>query len=403
VENRQKVGYDAGLPGCGLLIWHIAESAPSSNAANADDTHRLADLEEADGRNDLDNRINKGDAGDPYPGSAANRAFTVSSYPNSRLYNGTDSGVSVTSIGDCASTMSASITAPGTGAPTATPTRTTTRTSTVTPSRTATRTSTATLTGPTRTATRTMTRIPGSGWTIRLPIIVSSYPPTPPTPTRTATATPTATTTPDPSGWVTIVREDFEGAFPGPWNVGRNAGHPDYYWAKRSCLAYQGSYSGWAVGGGASGASLACGSSYPDNVNAYMTYGPFSLVGATAANMILKLWANTESTYDRFCPMASIDGTNFYGYCGSGNSSGWIDSGIDLSSVYTLGNLLGRANVWVGLFFSSDASVHYTAGIYADNIVVRKCLSGACTGGAPLSVIPSPTGTLHTIRLDAGP
>jgi M6 family metalloprotease-like protein len=33
VENRQKIGFDAGLPGSGLLIWHIDESQPSNDCA----------------------------------------------------------------------------------------------------------------------------------------------------------------------------------------------------------------------------------------------------------------------------------------------------------------------------------------------------------------------------------
>ena len=41
VENRQKTGYDAGLPGCGLLIWHIDESVTSNNSANANELHPL--------------------------------------------------------------------------------------------------------------------------------------------------------------------------------------------------------------------------------------------------------------------------------------------------------------------------------------------------------------------------
>ena len=62
------------------------------------------------------------------------------------------------------------------------------------------------------------------------------------------------------SGWVTIMSEDFEGAFPGSWNV--YDGNPEggeYYWEKRICLPYQGSYSGWGVGGGAQGSGLSCG------------------------------------------------------------------------------------------------------------------------------------------------
>jgi immune inhibitor A len=45
VENRQRTGFDADLPGDGLLIWHVDEAVPG----NANDDHRKVDLEEADG------------------------------------------------------------------------------------------------------------------------------------------------------------------------------------------------------------------------------------------------------------------------------------------------------------------------------------------------------------------
>ena len=96
VENRQKLGYDAGLPGCGLLIWHIDEAVTFTNFANATDSHRLVDLEEADGRNDLDNKINAGDVGDPFTSTA--RFFGQFSKPSSVLYSGQSSGITVTNI-----------------------------------------------------------------------------------------------------------------------------------------------------------------------------------------------------------------------------------------------------------------------------------------------------------------
>jgi hypothetical protein len=48
-----------------------------------------------------------------------------------------------------------------------------------------------------------------------------------------------------------------------------------------------------------------------------------------------------------------------------------------------LGSLLGKPEVWVGLFFTTDESMHYTEGIYVDDIVVRACMSGTCAGGSP--------------------
>lgn len=116
VENRQRVGYDAALPGTGLLVWHIDETQTALYDANADEARKLVDLEEADGLRDLDkNRDsggNRGDAGDPYPGTSANTSFDGASNPNSRLYNGASSGVTIANISGPSPSMSATITAP---------------------------------------------------------------------------------------------------------------------------------------------------------------------------------------------------------------------------------------------------------------------------------------------------
>ncbi len=116
-----------------------------------------------------------------------------------------------------------------------------------------------------------------------------------------------------------------------------------------------------------------------------MVYGPFSLVGAMAAELNFRLWLNSELNFDFVCRMASVNGTNFYGACMSGSSGAWIDRTLDLSNVYTLGNLLGQPNVWIALIFASDSSVTRPEGGYVDNIVLRKCTSGTCTGANVLA------------------
>lgn len=101
LENRQREGFDYGLPSAGLLIWHIDES----KTGNQDEYHKLVDLEEADGRADLDAGRNRGDAGDPFPGDTGKRAFDPATNPDSLLYDGTDPGIWVSYIGDPGNTM----------------------------------------------------------------------------------------------------------------------------------------------------------------------------------------------------------------------------------------------------------------------------------------------------------
>jgi M6 family metalloprotease-like protein len=106
VENRELSGYDAGLPGCGILIWHVNEYTTFSNQANARDAAPLVSLEQADGLDQLGNSENRGDEGDPFPGSTGNLQFDLSTTPNSNRLDGGISGVSMhVDSAACAATM----------------------------------------------------------------------------------------------------------------------------------------------------------------------------------------------------------------------------------------------------------------------------------------------------------
>jgi photosystem II stability/assembly factor-like uncharacterized protein len=188
--------------------------------------------------------------------------------------------------------------------------------------------------------------------------------------------------------WTVITSQDFEGAFPGGWQVSDDyPGYGEYYWGKRNCRPYAGSYSGWAVGGGANGSSLGCGSNYPNYAESWMDYGPFSLAGATAAELRFKLWLNSELNYDWFCVIASPNGTDWDGPCISGSTGGWVDRVLNLANVPTFGNLLGDSSVWVSLGFFSDGSVTRPEGAYVDNIVLRKCMYPSCPATASVEEV----------------
>ena len=101
LENRQKTGFDRYLPGKGVLIWHIDDSVGNIdlNNVNRDENHKRVDLEEADGRDDLDKKANFGDYRDPYYLDNASE-FRRSTVPNSRLYSGVSSDINVMNISD---------------------------------------------------------------------------------------------------------------------------------------------------------------------------------------------------------------------------------------------------------------------------------------------------------------
>jgi immune inhibitor A len=103
LENRQRTRFDQLVPGEGLLIYHIDDAI----ATNADDRHPKVMLMQADGTNDLGRAVNRGDAGDAWPGTSGSRAFTATSNPSSLSYGDRDTHVSVTEIAQSGSSISA--------------------------------------------------------------------------------------------------------------------------------------------------------------------------------------------------------------------------------------------------------------------------------------------------------
>ncbi|MBS1261037.1 MAG: Immune inhibitor A [Calditrichaeota bacterium] len=97
--NRQLVGYDSALPGQGLLIYHVDESVETGNnnqwyPGYEDYGHYLVALEQADGLFELEQN-GSADAADPFPGSWAVLDWNAETTPDSRMYDGTDTGVAM--------------------------------------------------------------------------------------------------------------------------------------------------------------------------------------------------------------------------------------------------------------------------------------------------------------------
>ena len=103
LENRQAIGSDIAVAGGGgLLAWHVDPALINArlfnNTVNAIVPHALA-LLEADGLNELDLQLgDRGDAGDPFPGSTANHQLGTLTNPSTALNNGFPSGIVVDTI-----------------------------------------------------------------------------------------------------------------------------------------------------------------------------------------------------------------------------------------------------------------------------------------------------------------
>jgi uncharacterized repeat protein (TIGR01451 family) len=179
----------------------------------------------------------------------------------------------------------------------------------------------------------------------------------------------------DYGDWEIVLEEDFEGSFPGSWVIDDNSA--GYEWAKRDCKPYKGTYSGWAAGGGTTGAGLSCGThTVVDTINTHMTYGPFSLSDGSQAQLKFKYWFNTDIGDPRdlwFCADFSTDGTSWFEEsCIYGNSGGWVDATFDLAKY----GVVGADQVWIRILVYCPS--FYTpltltdGGVFIDNVIVRK-------------------------------
>lgn len=108
IENRQRIGFDANLPAPGLLVWQIdppwIDGALRTNTVNDAAGHMGVWLRQADGLNQLAKTSsfagNRGDAGDPFPGSTRNAVFHAGSSPASFTNAGVATGVTITDIAE---------------------------------------------------------------------------------------------------------------------------------------------------------------------------------------------------------------------------------------------------------------------------------------------------------------
>ena len=92
LENRTRTGRDASLPGQGLAIWHIDEQGDNSNEQGTAALHYECKLIQADGRDDLENGSNDGDASDLFGNG-------VAALVGGRWWDGTSTKLELSGIG----------------------------------------------------------------------------------------------------------------------------------------------------------------------------------------------------------------------------------------------------------------------------------------------------------------
>jgi hypothetical protein len=198
---------------------------------------------------------------------------------------------------------------------------------------------------------------------------------------------------PAATGWQEIMADGFEGMFPGVWELWVPSGATDAYWGKDNYRAHSGSYSAFCAKSGTAGVNPP--SDYPNDMEAWLIHGPFSLADATDAELEFYFWLDSESDYDSLGLYASINGEDFYGRGWTGDYGGWKGRSFDLTNVYGLGNLCGESQVWIAFIFESD-TVGNDRGAFIDDVVLRKYV-GAANNPPNTPSAPSPAN--HTIGI----
>lgn len=97
LENRQKTGRDSFLPDAGLAIFHVDENGSNSNEQMTPSQHYECSLIQADNRFDLEHNSNGGD-GDDLFGSPSKTAFSDTTSPDSKWWDGSNSGLNIAGI-----------------------------------------------------------------------------------------------------------------------------------------------------------------------------------------------------------------------------------------------------------------------------------------------------------------
>ncbi|UCG31286.1 MAG: M6 family metalloprotease domain-containing protein [candidate division WOR-3 bacterium] len=114
VENRQWLGFDNYLPWEGLLIYHVDENMPNNNhqwyPGYTNYGHYKVALEQSDGEWQMEQNINAGNHGDPYPGvMPMHFTFNDTTVPDSKDYDFISTYVAVENVSFSEDTMTADL------------------------------------------------------------------------------------------------------------------------------------------------------------------------------------------------------------------------------------------------------------------------------------------------------
>lgn len=104
IEARRRTGRNATLPDSGLIIWHVDKAGDNTETGKND----YIVPEQADGKNDLEQKRNNGNIGDLFRSNNVAK-FNDSTTPNANFHNGSKSGLKVANVSAVMDTMTFSL------------------------------------------------------------------------------------------------------------------------------------------------------------------------------------------------------------------------------------------------------------------------------------------------------
>ncbi len=199
--------------------------------------------------------------------------------------------------------------------------------------------------------------------------------------------------------WVTLMAEDFEGAFPhGAWHIGRT-GDP-YLWGQRNCNPHGGAYSMWGGGGGTLGSQTPCGGTYTTGYVTTLSYGPLDLSDCSDLRLNFAHWTMLGAGDSLGVGFSNDGGVSWNILPIYGNAvaacGGWCQETFyaDRWSI----PLCGQTRVYLLFRFASNASdVSY--GTFVDDVSLEVDTQGATPTITPTATRqPSATPTATATR-----
>jgi M6 family metalloprotease-like protein len=100
LENRQQTGWDAYIPGHGMIIWHIDYNQKiwQANTVNNNSSHQYVDLIEASGQTNGESMSSSIMAGWTWPGTSGKTEFTSATSPALQDWSGNAIDLPITDI-----------------------------------------------------------------------------------------------------------------------------------------------------------------------------------------------------------------------------------------------------------------------------------------------------------------